>query len=129
MARAGLFWCSASIFSFYRQFAGPTLLNAIKRICASPDFDNGDFREYRSRLVNRILTVCLFVTLILDVGTYLGDAVYANALIIGVLWFAVLLSPLARLNSSTFGQAKSSRQDRSIISHRCCRAQGARQLL
>lgn len=91
MARAGLFWCSASIFSFYRQFAGPTLLNAIKRICASPDFDNGDFREYRSRLVNRILTVCLFVTLILDVGTYLGDAVYANALIIGVLWFAVLL--------------------------------------
>ena len=43
--------------------------------------------------------------------------------------FAPITTPLARLNSSTFGQAKSSRQDRSIISHRCCRAQGARQLL
>ena len=58
---------------------------------ASPDFDNGDLRGYRAGLVNQILTVCLCVTLVLDVGAYLGHNVSASALIIGILWFAVLL--------------------------------------
>ena len=38
-------------------------------------------------------------------------------------------APLAVSNSPTFGRSNSSRQDELIISHRCCRAQCARQLL
>ena len=67
------------------------MFTGIKWMSASPDFDNGDLRGYRAKLVNQILTVCLCVTLVLDVGAYLGHNVSASALIIGILWFAVLL--------------------------------------
>lgn len=64
----------------------------IRRWFASPLFEGDEEKTRRAELINGAITVNLLLTVLIIIGVVLGNNVPIGALVIAILWFAVLLS-------------------------------------